>query len=89
MKVPRNSMVFRNMNSRLFLITVFLLCSFWLVYSLDDVPDISKQYCVIGAGPAGLQYGYFLHRAQRDYIIFEKSNTPGTSFECDLIFPIL
>ncbi|KAH3734785.1 hypothetical protein DPMN_041232 [Dreissena polymorpha] len=36
-----------------------------------------NEYCVIGAGPAGLQMGYFFSRAGRDYIIFEKSNVSG------------
>ncbi|CAL4236303.1 unnamed protein product, partial [Meganyctiphanes norvegica] len=37
-------------------------------------------YCVIGAGPAGLQIGYFLHRAGRDYLIFERNNHSGSFF---------
>ena len=43
-------------------------------------PDTKKDYCVIGAGPGGLQMGYFLQRANRDYIIFERSNTTGSFF---------
>ncbi|XP_077863118.1 FAD-dependent oxidoreductase domain-containing protein 2-like [Saccoglossus kowalevskii] len=39
------------------------------------------QYCLIGAGPAGLQMGYFLGKANRDYVIFEKTNMPGSFFE--------
>lgn len=35
------------------------------------------DYCVIGAGPAGLQMGYFLQRAGRDYVIFERANISG------------
>ncbi|KAB7503854.1 hypothetical protein Anas_10171 [Armadillidium nasatum] len=35
------------------------------------------EYCVIGAGPAGLQMGYFLSKAKRDYIILEKNNISG------------
>jgi thioredoxin reductase len=35
---------------------------------------------VIGAGPAGLQLGYFLERAGRDYLILEGGPTPGTFF---------
>lgn len=30
------------------------------------------EYCVIGAGPGGLQIAYFLHNAGRDYIVYEK-----------------
>ncbi|XP_048760429.2 uncharacterized protein LOC125669743 isoform X3 [Ostrea edulis] len=39
-----------------------------------------RDYCVIGAGPAGLQIGYFLNKSQRNYIIFEKSNIAGSFF---------
>lgn len=38
---------------------------------------MTKHYCIIGAGPAGLQMAYFMHRAQRDYIVFEKFDKPG------------
>jgi thioredoxin reductase len=40
----------------------------------------STEYLVIGAGPAGLQMGYFLERAGRDYLIVEAGPTPGTFF---------
>ncbi|XP_072035776.1 FAD-dependent oxidoreductase domain-containing protein 2-like [Amphiura filiformis] len=42
--------------------------------------DNSKDYCIIGAGPGGLQMGYFLERAKRDYVIFERANTSGAFF---------
>ena len=35
------------------------------------------DYLIIGAGPAGLQLGYFLHRAGRDYVILERGETAG------------
>ncbi|HZC27977.1 MAG TPA: NAD(P)-binding domain-containing protein, partial [Actinopolymorphaceae bacterium] len=38
------------------------------------------DYFVIGAGPAGLQLGYFLHRAGRDYVVAESGEAPGTFF---------
>ncbi|NRQ31178.1 NAD(P)-binding domain-containing protein [Nonomuraea sp. NN258] len=44
------------------------------------MPDNTLDYLVIGAGPAGLQLGYFLHRAGRDYRILEAGPTPGTFF---------
>jgi cation diffusion facilitator CzcD-associated flavoprotein CzcO len=37
------------------------------------------DYLVIGAGPAGLQLGYFLDRAGRDYLILEAGGVPGAS----------
>lgn len=38
------------------------------------------DYLVIGAGPAGLQVGYFLERAGRDYLILEAGDAPGAFF---------
>ena len=38
------------------------------------------DYLIIGAGPAGLQLGYHLDRADRDYRILEAGPTPGTFF---------
>ena len=38
------------------------------------------DYLIIGAGPAGLQMGYFLERAGRDYLILERGESPGTFF---------
>lgn len=44
----------------------------------EDVTSKSHHdYCVVGAGPAGLQMGYFLHQAKRDYVIFERANNSG------------
>lgn len=37
-------------------------------------------YCVLGAGPAGLQMGFFLSKAKRDYIILERNSGPGSFF---------
>ncbi|MBD2195572.1 MULTISPECIES: NAD(P)-binding domain-containing protein [Calothrix] len=39
------------------------------------------EYLIIGAGPAGLQLGYFLEKCQRKYLILESGDSPGTSFE--------
>src|SRR6516164_8841945 len=38
------------------------------------------DYLIIGAGPAGLQLGYFLARAGRDYQILEAGPAPGMFF---------
>jgi thioredoxin reductase len=40
----------------------------------------TKDYLVIGAGPAGLQLGYFLQRAGRDYLILEAGPVAGAFF---------
>jgi thioredoxin reductase len=39
-----------------------------------------NDYLIIGAGPAGLQLGYFLEKAGRDYRILEAGAAPGTFF---------
>jgi thioredoxin reductase len=45
------------------------------------VPEGSVlDYLIIGAGPAGLQLGYYLQRSGRDYLIVERGATPGTFF---------
>ncbi|XP_031575280.1 FAD-dependent oxidoreductase domain-containing protein 2-like [Actinia tenebrosa] len=38
------------------------------------------DYCVVGAGPGGLQMGYFLQKSDRNYIIFERSSVSGSFF---------
>ncbi|MDJ0840347.1 MAG: NAD(P)-binding domain-containing protein [Acidobacteriota bacterium] len=42
--------------------------------------SVQHEYLIIGAGPAGLQLGYFLHRQGRDYVILERGRTPGQFF---------
>ncbi|KAM5287928.1 FAD-dependent oxidoreductase domain-containing protein 2 [Ctenodactylus gundi] len=39
-----------------------------------------RDYCVLGAGPAGLQMAAFLQQAGRDYAVFERSSAPGSFF---------
>ena len=39
------------------------------------------DYLLIGAGPAGLQLGYFLQKSGRDYTILEKGDHSGSFFE--------
>ncbi|MFD9889705.1 NAD(P)-binding domain-containing protein [Amycolatopsis sp. NPDC059027] len=38
------------------------------------------KYIIVGAGPAGLQLGYFLERSGRDYLILERSARVGNFF---------
>lgn len=54
---------------------VYIFCS--IILFLGSVEIYGRDYCVIGAGPSGLQMGYFLERSQRDYVIFERDPTPG------------
>ncbi|MFD0686096.1 NAD(P)-binding domain-containing protein [Actinomadura fibrosa] len=44
------------------------------------MPDSALDYLVIGAGPAGLQLGYFLEQAGRSYSILEAASAPGAFF---------
>ena len=43
--------------------------------------DHIYEYLIIGAGPAGLQLGYYLTRSGRDYLILEASDRAGSYFE--------
>ncbi len=39
------------------------------------------EYIIIGAGPSGLQMGYYLEKSKRDYLILESGNKAGTFFQ--------
>ncbi|XP_072167909.1 FAD-dependent oxidoreductase domain-containing protein 2-like [Diadema setosum] len=64
------------------LIVLFLVLLAFHVpaYHTEDPSSQKWNYCIVGAGPAGLQMGYFLERAGRDYVIFEKANMSGAFF---------
>ena len=40
-----------------------------------------RQFCIVGAGPAGVQLGHFLHDAGRDYVTFERGSGVGSFFK--------
>ncbi|XP_060079934.1 FAD-dependent oxidoreductase domain-containing protein 2-like [Ylistrum balloti] len=42
--------------------------------------NYDTEFCIIGAGPAGLQLGYFFERSRMDYLIYERSNISGSFF---------
>ena len=47
----------------------------------EDGPLLgSYDYCIVGAGPGGLQLGQFMHNAGRNYAIFERQPQPGSFF---------
>ena len=37
----------------------------------------ATDYCIVGAGPGGLQLGSLLATAKRDYVMFERGNISG------------
>ncbi len=39
------------------------------------------EYCVIGAGPGGLQMAAYLHSAERDYVVFERAAVAGSFYQ--------
>lgn len=61
------------------LICVLIGCGHCLIENQNATS--SFQYCVLGAGPAGLQMGYFLAKANRDYVILERNSGPGSFFQ--------
>lgn len=49
--------------------------------SADIATTEHFEYVIIGAGPAGLQMGYFLQEAGRNFCILEKAEGPGFFFK--------
>lgn len=49
--------------------------------AVEKTPERTVDYLIIGAGPAGLQLGYFLAQSGRDYLILEAGDAPGTFFK--------
>jgi len=45
------------------------------------MPQKLYDYLILGAGPAGLQLGYHLKQAGRDYLVLEAGDRPGAFFE--------
>ena len=39
------------------------------------------EYIVVGAGPAGMQLGYYLQKNNEDYLILERGNSAGEAFK--------
>jgi thioredoxin reductase len=42
--------------------------------------ELTIDYLIVGAGPAGLQLGYYLEKSGRNYLILERSEVPGAFF---------
>jgi NADPH-dependent 2,4-dienoyl-CoA reductase/sulfur reductase-like enzyme len=47
----------------------------------SSLTDHSHKYCVVGAGPAGLQLGYLFEQHNLDYAIIERNTAPGSFFQ--------
>ena len=49
----------------------------------EDDREVAEahKYCIVGAGPGGLQLAYFLQQAGRDYIVIERNASAGSFFE--------
>src|SRR4029078_4464133 len=43
--------------------------------------EVSYEYLILGAGPAGLQMGHHLSRAGHSYLILEAGSSPGEFFK--------
>ncbi len=43
--------------------------------------QVELDYLILGAGPAGLQLGYYLNQARHRYAILEEGDSPGTFFK--------
>lgn len=57
----------------------FKFSSSQLIYNAES--DFKYDYIIVGAGPAGLQLGYFLKETDRKYLILEAGESPGTFFK--------
>ncbi|XP_059900380.1 FAD-dependent oxidoreductase domain-containing protein 2 [Gadus macrocephalus] len=63
----------------LLFLVLLLSAAIGLVRAVIDQPD-RYDYCVLGAGPAGMQAGHFLAKANRNYVILERNSGPGSFF---------
>ena len=54
-----------------------------LALAAADQTSAHHEYCIIGAGPAGVQLGYLLETApvKRSYVVFERAAVPGAYFK--------
>ncbi|XP_030062661.1 FAD-dependent oxidoreductase domain-containing protein 2 [Microcaecilia unicolor] len=60
---------------------LLLIFALWLGGARATSSPSHHDYCIIGAGPSGLQMAYFLQQAGRDYVIFERNNISGSFFQ--------
>ncbi|XP_078388208.1 FAD-dependent oxidoreductase domain-containing protein 2 [Cetorhinus maximus] len=61
-------------------VTLVASITFASAHAAVPADYLHLDYCVIGAGPGGLQTAYFLQQSQRHYLVFERSNLSGSFF---------
>ena len=59
------------------LVTLFVAVMLQLMSSVASQTHHYHDYIIVGAGPSGLQMGYYLKSANRDYLIMERGNVSG------------
>ena len=52
-----------------------------LVFGVYATSSPGYEYCVVGAGPGGLQMAYYLEKANRNYVVFERGSSAGTFYK--------
>ncbi|SDF56662.1 Pyridine nucleotide-disulphide oxidoreductase [Lentzea fradiae] len=63
------------------MLNVAVRLNFCVVFGVEEAGRCEVvEYLVIGAGPAGLQMARFLHLAERDYVVLERSPGPASFF---------
>jgi len=55
-----------------------LIASLPVLLSAAPTPDEHHRYCLVGAGPAGVQMGHYLQETNRDFVLLER--TPRAAF---------
>ena len=65
-----------------FWFVAIIIWSSWGEASSDSDNDSfeSYQYCIVGAGPGGLQIGSLMQTANRSYVILERNSRAGQTF---------
>jgi len=47
----------------------------------EDAPEPDFSYCIVGAGPGGVQSAYYLKKRKADFAVFERGPGAGTFYE--------
>jgi len=54
-----------------------LTLAFWACQASAE----HHKYCIVGAGPAGVQLGFYMQKYKRDYIILEQHHSAAAFFQ--------